>query len=187
MSAIADPSELSTRPIYRVEYDALVERGFLDDEGVELLEGQIVYASEEGPDHSGTIRQLLRQLIEAIPATEGEVGAGNPIAATDLSEPEPDLAVFPVSTTYRAQHPTSATLLIEVSRTSIRRDLAIKARIYAQGDVPDYWVIDLVRRRVVVHRDPRPDGYADVASHTDGTLHPLHHPQVAVDVAALIA
>lgn len=185
MTAITDHPGLPTRPIRRVEYDALVEQGYLDDEGVELLEGQIVYAAEEGPDHAGTIRRLLRQLIETIPATEGEVGAGNPIAATDLSEPEPDLAVFPPGGTYRRHHPREASLLIEVSRSSRRRDLSIKARIYAHAGVPDYWVIDLVAREVVVHRDPRGDGYLDVTRHGAGVVHPLHHPAVVVEVTSL--
>ena len=176
-----------TRPLYRVEYDALVEQGFLDDEGVELLEGELVYASEEGPDHAVTMRRLARILFDAIPASEGEIGTGNPIAATDLSEPEPDLSVFPPAHAYRAHHPTEASLLIEVSRTSLRRDLTVKARIYAQAQVPDYWVVDVAKRRVVVHRDPQADGYATVTRHRDGVLHPLRHPAVAVAVIPLFS
>lgn len=177
----------TTRPLYRVEYDALVEQGFLDDEGVELLEGALVYASEEGTDHAAIIRRLLRTLIETIPASEGEVGAGNPIAATDLSEPEPDLSVFPPGGAYHTHHPTQASLLIEVSNTSLRRDLTVKARIYAQAQVPDYWVVDVTKRRVIVHRDPQADGYADVTRHRDGVLRPLRHPAVEVDVIPLFS
>jgi Uma2 family endonuclease len=184
---VDDTPKLPTRPLRRVEYEALVEQGFLEDEGVELLEGAVVYASEEGTDHAAIIRWLLRTLFEAIPASEGEIGASNPIAATDLSEPEPDLAVFPPSGAYRSRHPTTASLLIEVSNTSLRRDLAIKARIYAQAQVPDYWVVDVVNRRVIVHRDPRPDGYADVTRHRDGVLRPLHHAAVEIAVKGLFA
>lgn len=177
---------LPTRPLRRVEYDALVAQGFLDDEGVELLEGALVYASEEGPDHAGTVRWLLRRLFEAIPASEGEVGAGNPIAATALSEPQPDLAVFPPGGGYRSQHPPTASLLIEVARTSLRRDLAIKTRIYARAEIADYWVVDLVNRRVVVHRAPRQDGYDDVSRHDRGVLRPLRHPDAVIDLDALL-
>jgi Uma2 family endonuclease len=177
----------TTRPLYRVEYDALVEQGYLDDEGVELLEGALVYASEEGTDHAVIIRRLLRILFDAIPPSEGEIGAGNPIAATDLSEPEPDVSVFPPGGAYRTHHPTQASLLIEVSNASLRRDLTVKARIYAQAQVPDYWVVDVVKRRVIVHRDPQSDGYADVTRHRDGVLHPLRHPAVEVDVMPLFS
>jgi hypothetical protein len=78
------------------------------------------------------MRRLARVLFDAIPPSEGEIGADNPIAATDLSEPEPDLSVFPPGGAYRIHHPTQASLLIEVSNTSLRRDLTVKARIYAR-------------------------------------------------------
>jgi Uma2 family endonuclease len=183
----AEAERMSQRPLRRVEYDTLVAHDYLDGEGVELLDGAVVYASEEGPDHAAIVRRLLRALIEAIPATEGEVGAGNPLAATDLSEPEPDIAVFPPRQGYRGGHPTAASLVVEVSATSLRRDLAIKTRIYAQAQVPDYWVVDLVNRRVVVHRDPHEGGYADVTRHRDGRLRPLRHPAVDIDVLPLLA
>lgn len=80
---------LPTRALRRIEYDALVERGLLDDENVELLEGAIVYAAEEGPDHAWTHRRLARWLFDAIRAGDGEIGIGNPFAATDVSEPDP--------------------------------------------------------------------------------------------------
>jgi Uma2 family endonuclease len=183
----AEAGHMQQRPLRRAEYDTLVAQGFLEGEGVELLEGAVVYASEEGPDHASVVRRLLRTLFEAIPATEGEIGAGNPLAATDLSEPEPDIAVFPPGYGYRGRHPHTASLVVEVSATSLRRDLAIKTRIYAQAGIADYWVVDLVNRRVVVHRDPCDDGYADVTRHRDGRLRPLHHPAVGVDVVTLFA
>ncbi len=49
-----------------------------NDEKVELVEGQVVYAAEEGPPHAAICGRLNRLLIEAIPATEAEVRVGNP-------------------------------------------------------------------------------------------------------------
>jgi len=178
-------------PLMRKEYDALVELGYFDseeDDSIELLEGVLVAKDKEGDDHATTQRRLLRYIFDAVPATEAEIGAGNPIGATPTSEPEPDVALFPPAVPrYRRGHPTSATLLIEVSHTSLRRDLILKARIYAQGVVPDYWVVDLVHREVVVHRSPTPDGYAEVTRHREDALTPLHHPGLTVDLAALFA
>jgi len=107
------------------------------------------------------------------------------IGVTATSEPEPDVALFPPGGYRGSGHPTTATLLIEVSNSSLRRDLILKARIYAQGGVPDYWVVDLVHREVVVHRSPTPDGYAEVTRHREGSITSLHHPGLAVDLAAL--
>jgi Uma2 family endonuclease len=58
-------------------------------------------------------------------------------------------------------------LLIEVSDSTLRYDLEDKARLYATHRVPEYWVVDLVHRRVVRHRAPSRAGYLqrdDVAS-----------------------
>lgn len=173
------------RPLARVEYDALVEQGFLHGEPIELIEGQLIARSPEGELHSGTVRRLLRLLIEAIAAEEAEIGSGNPIALSDLSEPEPDIAVFPPGT-YRGHHPTTATLLVEVSCSSVRWDLNGKSLLYAGADIPEYWVVDLVAHRIVCHRDPAPDGYATVTTHRDGVLRPLHHPQAEIDVGTLL-
>lgn len=175
-----------TRPLYRHEYEALGRQGFFDEEKVELLDGQIVLAAEEGPDHAAILRRLNRLLIEAVPAGEGEIGVGNPIGLSDLSSPEPDLMIVAPAATYRRAHPTTASLVIEVSRTSRRLDLGLKSRLYAAAGIDDYWVVDLVRAEIVVHRDPQGEAYADVTAHAQGAVQALHHPAVAVDVADLL-
>ena len=46
--------------------------------------------------------------------------------------------------------------------TSLRIDLVRKARIYATGNVPEYWVLDVKRRALIVHRAPQDGAYTDV-------------------------
>ncbi|MBW3604500.1 MAG: Uma2 family endonuclease [Actinobacteria bacterium] len=186
MNAIAEIDRLPRRPVYRTEYEALGRQHAFDDESVELLDGQIVYAAEEGPPHAAVAARLARLVIESIPAEHGEVRIGNPIALSDLSEPEPDLFVTTPRHSYRAAHPTTATLVIEVSQTSRRRDLGVKATLYAAAGIPDYWVVDLTRDRVVVHRDPSGSRFRSVTSPDHGILRPLHHPDVQVDVIAVL-
>ena len=192
MTAITETDDMSRRPIYRTEYEMLGRQHAFEDESVELLDGQIVYASEEGPPHADVAARIARLAIEAIPASEGVVRIGNPIALSDLSEPEPDLYVTTPSPGYRAAHPTTASVVVEVSQTSRRRDLGLKARLYAAAGIPDYWVVDLRNDRVIVHRDPEHDAgaarsrFASVTAHDHGTVRALHHPAFAVDVAALL-
>lgn len=174
------------RPIYRVEYDALVEQGFLIDEPIELIEGRLLARSPEGDRHATVIRRLNRLLVEAIPVTEGDIGVGNPIALSDLSEPEPDLAVFPPVGGYHGQHPSTATLLIEVSSSSLRRDRTVKRRIYAAAGIVEYWIVDLRNDVVVAHRDPADGAYRSVSRHDRGELRPAHHPRLRVDIAELL-
>lgn len=178
---------LERRPLHRTEYEALGRLGAFEDERVELLDGQVVYAAEEGPEHAGVCARLTRLLVEGIPAGEGEVRVGNPLAASDWSEPEPDFFVTTPSSAYRAAHPDHATLVIEVAQTSRPRDFGLKASVYASAGVPDYWVVDLARRAIVVHRDPQGSAFASVIAHSDGVLTPLHHPGATVDVRDLLS
>lgn len=177
---------LRTRPLYRREYEALGELGFFADEKVELLDGQVVLAADEGEPHAAVNRRLTRILVEAIPADRGEIGVGNPLAMSDLSEPEPDFMVVDPVPSYFDAHPRTASLMVEVSHTSRRIDLGIKARLYAQAGLTDYWVVDLVRGEIVVHRDPQDAAYTTVTRHRDGVVRALHHPEVAVDVRRLL-
>jgi Uma2 family endonuclease len=50
-------------------------------------------------------------------------------------------------------------LVIEVAASSLPVDLAVKAPLYASAGIAEYWVLDVDGRRVVVHRDPTPEGY----------------------------
>lgn len=147
-------------PLLRREYDRLVELGMFDDARVELLEGALVEVSPEGPAHSWVITELADHLTRQI-APDLIVGAGNPWAAGDSSEPEPDLAVVP-RRRYETEHPHEAVLLVEVARTSLSKDLATKARLYAAAGAATYWVIDLTCDLVHVHTQPSSAGYRSV-------------------------
>jgi Uma2 family endonuclease len=54
------------------------------------------------------------------------------------------------------QHPRGdeLSLAIEASDTTAAFDRSRKAVLYARAGVPEYWVLDLNRRMLVVHRDP---------------------------------
>ena len=75
------------------------------------------------------------------------------------SLPEPDIAVVEPGS-YHAAHPSSALLVIEVAVSSLRTDTAIKPALFAAAGVPDMWVVDVAARRLIVLREPGPDGYA---------------------------
>ena len=101
-----------------------------------------------------------------------------------ISQPEPDLAVVPVGDwdTY----PAKALLVIEVSVTSRAVDLGRKAAIYAAAGIPEYWVLDLADRRLVVHRAPVEDRYTDIAVLTDADEVTAARLPLTVAVAELL-
>ncbi|MBM3795053.1 MAG: Uma2 family endonuclease [Acidobacteria bacterium] len=72
-----------------------------------------------------------------------------------MANDQPDLA---------NRHPRSdeLLLLIEVADSSATFDLGEKRDLYARAGVVEYWVLDLNRRVLVIHREPHDGFYAHV-------------------------
>lgn len=173
------------RGLRRSEYDQLVATGAFQDERVELLDGVILRMSPHGPLHDGTLDILLELFQPAIAHFRLRVQSA--FAASDGSQPEPDLALVE-KRDYRGRHPDRARLIIEVADSSLERDRSIKARIYAQSGVPEYWVVDVVGARVLVFRTPGRDGYESSSTHRAGeTLVALEVPGLSVPLDVLFA
>jgi len=79
----------------------------------------------------------------------------------------PDLML--VAPLPRSAQPTTAHLVVEVAQTSQARD-GDKARDYAVADVPEYWIVDLLGRKLVVHRHPLAGAYQEIEAYADGAL-----------------
>ena len=179
-AVITDPL-LRLRGLTREQYEALVDAECLEGEPVELLEGVLVEVTPQGWEHGNVIEELTYHLNRRLPVP-WRARAQLPLAASDHSEPEPDLAVTQRS---RGAHPSTAALVIEVSGTTQRLDLVHKPDVYAAARVEQYWVLDLPRHEVVVHTDPGDAGYATVRR-LPWTV-PLEVLGVDVDLAALLA
>lgn len=160
MSTTGDALDLEpTRPLLRREYDELVDLGWFVGEPIELIEGRLVVMSPEGAPHARVIDRLNRLLILAL-GDRAWVRVGHPLAVSDMSEPEPDVAVTS-SLGEGLQHPETALLAIEVSHSSLRKDSVIKPGLYAGADVPEYWIVDLKNQSVIVLTQPVDGGYAE--------------------------
>ncbi len=166
---VLDPELLRperVRPLKRAEYDRLVEAGVFEDEKVELLRGMLVTMSPQGVPHFFPIEELTERLVLALTG-RARVRVQGPLAATDDSEPEPDIAVVePVER--RREHPSTALLVVEVAVSSVRKDMEVKAAIYAEASVVEYWVIDVSREKVVRFLEPRGGVYSEVSEHGRG-------------------
>jgi Uma2 family endonuclease len=163
LGEVLDPREISPevpRPVRRVEYERLVESGFFEGERVELLDGVIVAMSPHGPDHDAALGRVAEILMRVL-AGRATVRIQSGFAASDGSEPEPDVAVVPPGD-YDAHHPSAAWLIIEVAQSSLPKDMGPKARLYAQAGVEEYWVVDLIDGAIAVHAEPRAGFYAHV-------------------------
>jgi Uma2 family endonuclease len=114
----------------------------------------------------------------------------SPERLSDLSEPQPDFAlVKPRSDFYKSKHPGPADTfpIIEVSESSLRYDLQVKAPLYARHGIPGYWVIDLKGREVRFFRSPESGQYADVTSTgAPGVVAPAALPEVKIDLTHVL-
>lgn len=166
------------------EYDALVDAGLLEDEPVELIEGELVRVVPQRPAHAEAVHRILLALLVQVPGGL-TVRSQAPLVAGDRSEPEPDLAVVE-DRSYQDHHPTSALLVVEVSRSSLAIDLGAKARVYAAIGVADYWVLDVVGGRLHAHRGATARGYDQVAVHESGMVSTSGEPALTLDVDAVL-
>ena len=77
-----------------------------------------------------------------------------------VSKLQPDIAVVRGSIRdYAGSAPTpdAVGLVVEVADSSVGYDLGAKALLYSQGGIKEYWVVNLVDRRVEVFRGPGPE------------------------------
>jgi len=193
MSSMIEP-ELKTRRWRRVEYERLVELGVFTGERLELLDGLLVVREPQGSLHASTVAQVARVLARAFGAG-WHVRQHAPLALDDASEPEPDVAVVAGEpAAYRAAHPGTAALVVEVADSSLRLDRRLKAALYARNRLQEYWIVNLTDATLEVARDPRPTAeaaeswrYAVVeVLRASASVSPLGAPGVAVAVSDLM-
>jgi hypothetical protein len=104
------------RKMSRAEYDKLVELGFLTKEDkVELVFGMVVAMSPIDNDHCESVTRIAKRMTIVL-GDRASVRTQQPLAATDDSEPEPDICIVP-STGWGDDHPARAYLVIEVARS----------------------------------------------------------------------
>jgi Uma2 family endonuclease len=125
----------------------------------ELLRGTIIEKMSKSPFHIFVANRLL-QILQTQVGGDVTVLFEGALTTAD-SEPEPDLAIVrgPLDR-YRSALPGTAELVIEVAVTSVQID-RIKANIYAEAGVKEYWIVRAEEQEVEVYRQPGPQGYAE--------------------------
>lgn len=156
---------------------------------VELIEGVIIDMAPIGSLHAGVVNALNRILVPVI-GDRAVICIQQPIHLGRRSEPQPDVAVLrPRADFYRGDHPTAADVLlvIEVSDTTLRFDLNDKRALYAQHDIPEYWVIDTQGKQLHCLREPSGDDYRSTTVFGVGQVASIAAlPDVAVNLAQLL-
>lgn len=178
----------------REEYYRLAEQGWFQNQRVELIDGEIIHLSPQSPHHSSG-SDKIRALLQQIFGDAFWVRMHLPLKHGDFSEPEPDVSVVKGTLEeHEDEHPTTAVLVVEVSRTSLKYDKTTKSLLYAAMAIPEYWVLDLANRNLIVHRDPVADQsnsfgtrYASiVALGEDASVSPLEMPTASIPIHTML-
>ncbi|MBW4516345.1 MAG: Uma2 family endonuclease [Timaviella obliquedivisa GSE-PSE-MK23-08B] len=170
------------------QYHRIVEAGILDNCRVELLNGVIVEMSPEGTPHASDSSRAGEFLVRLL-GEQAHVRFAKPITLPNGSEPEPDLAIAErVEDYYRSHHPYPEDIfwVIEYSNTSLEKDLNIKADIYAEVNIREYWVVNLKDMKLIVFRDPLNGKYQSQQVMSESHIQPLAFPNVLIPVHQLL-
>jgi hypothetical protein len=149
------------------QYLRMIQNGILPEgEPIELLDGFLVRkdrakAGEDpmtvGIEHIWAVEKLKRLLAAEVERHGCHLRTQQPISLPPDGAPEPDGSIAKgTEDDYASRLATAADIpcVIEVADSSLQHDRVTKRRIYAQGGIAQYVIINLVDRRVEVYEQP---------------------------------
>jgi Uma2 family endonuclease len=84
--------------------------------------------------------------------------------------------------------PQDLHLVVEVAESSLGFDLTTKAALYARANIVASWVLDVIGRRMIVHRDPQEGRYASVVAYSsEESVAPLAAPNSPLRIGDVLA
>jgi hypothetical protein len=136
------------------EFQTLADTGFFRHRRVELVAGDVLVMSPAKPTHSVAI-DLVNEVLRRIFGERYPLRIQQPLHLGPRDQPEPDLAVVAGAARDFIEHPKTASLLVEVSDSTLRFDRGRKAHLYAFETVEPACVVneDLVH---LAGRCPKP-------------------------------
>ncbi len=145
------------------DYYRMAETGILTaDDKVELIDGELIDMTPIGSRHAALVDRLNHLLLPAL-SRFAIVRVQQPVRLSDVSEPEPDIAVVLIRADfYESAHPKpdDIYLLIEVADSSLPYDRDLKLPLYARHGVREVWLVDIESKTLRMFRSPTRDGYA---------------------------
>lgn len=166
----------------------MVRAGVLvEEDRVELIEGELYQMAPKGNRHEMMQRRLSRFLLRHAP-DDIAVSVEPSLYLTADSAPEPDLVLFPDHLRIKEVRGRDVLLAIEVADATLSFDLRVKAPLYAHAGVRELWVINVRADVSYVFTQPSPEGYRAMrqAAFDDPLVAPLE-PPLPVRLADLLA
>ena len=184
--SIEEPS-VSLRRLTVGEYHKLGEAGILHpNDRVELIDGLLVQMAPIGPEHQFILEEL-NDIFSEQKKGRFKVGPGRPIPIPDFNEPQPDMVLFKTDAGTRRKHasPQDIYLVIEVSDTTVKYDSEKKLLAYENARIPEYWIVNIPARAVMVFRLNQEKKYQETR-YTEGSISVQAFPDVIVRLEHLL-
>jgi len=166
---MTDHVPFTTTPLpvkLRVEdFLRLDEAGAFNDYGrTELIRGEVFYMNAQHRPHARMKGRLFSALEKALAGLDSglEVVVEATVSMPAYSAPEPDLVITSEPDGEGPVPVSSVRLVIEIADTTLANDLGVKASVYAENAVPEYWVVDVKAGQVHQHWAPEAGAYAQV-------------------------
>ena len=168
------------------EFHRLGELGIFEGRRAMLIHGSILEEGPMNPPHAIAI-ELVADALRSVFGSGWRMRIQMPMLLGREIDPQPDFAFVRGSARGSIYHPTTAVLIVEVSDTSLKYDTTEKATLYATAAIPEYWVLDLNGRQLLVYREPLDGAYTTAfAVPAEGTIVPVAVPDVSIKVADLL-
>jgi Uma2 family endonuclease len=173
----------------RAECAVLEASGLWEQQKLELVEGELISKMGKNRPHVNSLTLVMTWLAEIFGARFVNPEAPIDVAPGDnpTNEPEPDIIVLKRELSHFPSanpRPEDLRLVVEIADSSLNFDLSTKAALYARAGIAEYWVLDVMGRRLLVHRDARANGYASINAYgEDESVAPLSAPQAEFRVA----
>lgn len=168
------------------QYLRLIDAGaWAEGQRVELFGGYLVPMAPSGPQHSYSILNLADLFAPALP--HFRLAIQITLAVSEGNVFDPDLMLLHKHDRLKTELPCAAdvALLLESSSSSLDRDQKAKLPAYAAAGIGEYWILDLNRQQLLVHRDPHGEAYRDVRTLAgDDEIAPLALPSLTIRIAA---
>jgi Uma2 family endonuclease len=159
-----------------------------EDDRVELIDGEVVVMTPIGALHAANVDRANRAF--ATKSGTAIIRVQSPVRLSLYTEPQPDVVLLrPRDDFYAKAHPGPADILliVEVADSSLDYDRDVKAFIYAQSPVVEYWLVDLKNGALVRHLSPQDGSYRRIDHFGPGeSIAPQLLPECVVHIDDLI-
>lgn len=172
------------------EYQRMGKTGILsENDRVELIEGDVVVKMTIGSRHNACVDRTNRAMVMGA-AEKAIVRPQGSCRLNLFSEPEPDLVLLRPQDDFYASRlpgPADMMLVVEIADSSIAYDRDVKARLYAESGVPEYWLADLNDNLLICFTRPEGAAYRQIQQYQRGqSIAPQLLPECSIPVDVLL-